>query len=836
MADLSAFPVFPGDPILNRFFLTPEQKASKEQGKLIVKAIYSQQTSNDSNLNYFKARNARWITNLLWAKGSQDIREFLGYMNVADANKAYVNIDMTQTRIASQFVSTLVESMAKTRIYPCVKAIDDGSLNEKELRLYEALYRMHNVQTINDLQQKAGMQLEPTNAYVPDDELAAKVYFQLQDQLPKEIRFEKMLEKLINDIHFENILNRKTIYDQTVVNCAATKIERLATNEYTVRRCIPTNLVYNFFMNDNGECEVTMIGEFYNLKVRDFRAKFGQGTPGGMTEQEIFKLAELSTNRSIGAFNYMWNQNWAYMSSFNQTRPYDDCSILVFDCEVDFSEETYYVEKTDAFGNSNITKKTTAPYQQTKKDGTIINQPIPDNVTINKRKKNTWMRGVYAPYGDTMLYWGAPDIIISQYTNVSKPLSSYTINIPNNDGEYMPSLFERIMEPLRQYQLVKLKMKQLIALVEPDGFRIDVENVRNIDLGSGNTIQWQEVVRIKNQTGVELWSSKGVDPLAHEAPPISAGTQSNNINKIIELNNVLLGLMAEMRQLIGVPQYRDGSDVGDRTAAALAEGQNTNSFNVTDYVANANKQLWQETFYKVCLLHWNDIVKADPESKEDMINSRFDVTVEVKPTDYQKQQLEQDIQRYSKMPDAQQNPSISPKDAMMLREIGADNYKLANWYLTHVFESNRTKAIQESQQLQQQNQQLQAQTAQQSQQAELAIQAQKLQAEKEMLAFKHGKEMELSLLQGVFAVSAKSGVIPPEFMPTIQLLVPNIGIPLATENRNMGQIVAQAAQQEAATAQQGQAPPMQQGGQPMPPQGPNDQPPQNTQDESNNQG
>src|SRR5882757_4946631 len=170
----STLSVFPGDPLLNRFFLTPEQKANKAHGKLIVQAMYSQQTSNDSNLNYFKARNARWITNLLWAKGSQDVREFLGYMNVTDANKAYLNIDTTPTRLAAQFVSTLVESMAKNKVYPCVKAVDDGSLNEKEMRMYEALYRMHQVATINDLQQKSGVQLEPTNAFVPDDELAAK--------------------------------------------------------------------------------------------------------------------------------------------------------------------------------------------------------------------------------------------------------------------------------------------------------------------------------------------------------------------------------------------------------------------------------------------------------------------------------------------------------------------------------------------------------------------------------------------------------------------------------------------------------------------------------------
>ena len=488
------------DPLLNRFFLTPEEKASKQKGKEIIKAIYAMQTNNDSSLGFFRGRNSRWIELLLWAKGSQRMSEFLGYMNVSDANKAYVNIDLEQSRIAAQFVGTLVESMAKNRIYPCVNAIDDGSLNEKQQRLYDALYRMHHVQDIDQLQQETGLQLEPPNAFVPDDEISAKVYFELEDRLPKEIRFEQMLSFVQNSINFEKVTNRKTLFDFTVLNAGFTKIEKCGPKKYTVRKCIGTNMVYNFFMNDVGELEITQIGEFYNLKVKDFRPKFGKSEerPDGLTEKQIFEMAKLSTNKNIGTFNYMWNDNWA-LTTFNQMRPYDDCSVLVFDCEVNCGEDFYYVEKTDAYGKTNLSQKQGTPYQQVKKNGEIIEQPKPDNVSIIKKNRQTWMRGVYCPYGDVMLYWGQPDLIIPQYTDVYHPLSAYTAVIPNNDGEYVPSLFERIMEPLREYQLTKLKRKQIIALIEPDGFRIDIESARNIDLGNGNSIAWEEIVRIKNQ-------------------------------------------------------------------------------------------------------------------------------------------------------------------------------------------------------------------------------------------------------------------------------------------------------------------------------------------------
>lgn len=794
------------NPMLQRFFLSPEEKADKERGKQIIKSIYTTQTSSDTSLNYFKARNARWIMLMLWAQGSQNIQEFLDYMNVVDGNKAWVNIDLTQSRIAPQFVGTLVESMAKNRVYPSVNAIDNGSTSEKEDRLLDALFRMQEVQTISDIQQQAGVQLEQPNAYVPDDEITAKVHFESEDRLPKEIRFEEMLNCTLSSISFDRIVNRKSLYDLVVLNCGVTKIEKLGHKEYTVRKCQPTNMTYNFFMNDNGDCEITQIGEFYNLKVKDFRSKFSKSDerPDGLTEKQIFELAKSSVNKNIGVFNYMWQDNWA-LTTYYQTRPYDDCSILVFDCEVNFEEEQYYVSKKDAYGKENISKKETSatnpvPYQQKKKNGEIVEQPKPEGTEIIKTKKNTWMRGVYAPFGDVMLYWGRPDLIITPYTNTSKALSSYSINIPNNNGEYVPSLFERIMEPLREYQLTKLKRKQLIAKIKPSGIRIDVETARNIDLGNGDSIAWEEVVRIYEQTGNEIWSSKGVDPLNREAPPLSNTVVDKSINDIIGLTNILAGIVNEIRQLIGVPQYRDGSDVGDRTSGVLQEQQNMSSYNVTDYVQNANNQLWEETCYKLCLLHWNDIVKEEPETKDDMINTRFEVSVKMKMTDYQREVLEADINRYSQIPDANGNPSLSLKDAMMIREI--DNNKLARWYLSSVYEKNRRDALEEKKADQDATFKAQKESNDQAATKAIQLQKDKLESDKELEEYKALQQMKVKIIEGSFAIAGKSEnpTMPQWLIPVIQQLVPNITIPIAIENQQTeNQVAAEAA---AAAAEQ----------------------------------
>ncbi len=789
------------NPLTQRFFLSPEEKKSKEKGKTIMKAFYSQQTSDATNYNYYLGRKARQEQLLLWAKGAQSQKEFLDYMNVSDGDKAWINLDLTPHRIAPWFVGVLVESMSKNKGYPCVNAIDDGSMSEKENRLFEALFRMHEVETIDAMQQEAGIQLEPSGVYVPDDELSAKVYFELEDRLPKEIKFEEMINYVLDGIQFEKVMNRKTLYDFIVLNTGITKIERIAPKEYTVRKCITNNCIWNFFMNDTGDLEITMIGEFYNLKVKDIRSKFGkcEERPNGLTEEQIYNLAKLSNNKNIGTFNYMWDNTYA-LSDFVGNRPYDDSSILVLDADINCGEDVYYVSKKDAFGKENISIKKNVPYQQKGKDGKIIEQPKPDNVEIIKKQKQQWMRGVYAPYGDTMLFWGEADLIINQYTDCSKPLSAYSINIPNNDGSYVPSLFERIMEPLREYSIVKLKRKQLISQIRPSGIRIDVETARNLDLGTGDSIPWEEVLRIYNQTGNEVWSSKGLDPLQREAPPISNTVQDTTVAKVVEMTNVLDSIRAEIRLLIGVPQYRDGSDVGDRTSGVLQRQQETAANNVTDFVLNANNQLWEETAYKLCLLHWNDVVKEEPESKEDLLNTRFKVEVKMKSTEYEKAQLEKDIDRYSAVPDALGQPSLTLKDAMFIRNI--DDPKLAVWYLTKSYEENRRRANEEQAAREQANIQSQQQSAEKASEGEMAVQAEKLSKEKEMLMLKSTEEQKLKVLE-IYGQAISKGVAPTPFMEgIISQLFPNIVIPTSMQNKTFEKA---AAVQDQILAQQEQA-------------------------------
>jgi hypothetical protein len=776
------------DILKNIHFSDPAKLAEKETGQKIAKRIFDTQfastTGVSNSLNFFVGRAAHWAELERWSLGKQDMAQFLPFMNIVDANKSYAKIDMTPIMLGAQFVGTKIESIAKNDEYPCVTAIDDDSMDEKEQRQLEALFRMKEVETINDIQQQAGIQLEPSNVYVPDDELSAKVYFELEDRLPKEIRFEQLLKNVLISNDYNRVIKPKLLRDNIVFNFECTKVEKEYGRKYCVRRCIPKNVFYNFFQSDSGKLELSYIGEGYNLKVKDIRSKYGKSEecPDGLTEQQIYDFAkqsaQLSPANPVG-FNHQFSQQY---SLFNGNTPWDDYSGYVIDFEIEVIESEYYVTKTDSYGKENISPKKGVP------------KPVSEKSTIQKKNKKRWYRGIYAPYANMMIYWGKPDLTILDYTDTERSFCSYSVNIPNNNGEYAPSLFERALEPLKEYALGKLKRKLLLSKLSPAAYRVDVESAKNITTGTGAVMEWEEIVRIKDTTGVELWSSKGLDPLTASNPVFSAATQDRTLNDIAQLSDLLTNLEAAIRVLLGVPVYLDGSFVGERTAAKLQEGQNEGSFNVTGFIPNGHAQVIEETLNKICILAWTDVVTSKKESTNDLINTRFKISVKMKMSDYERQILEDDIQRYSQVPDAIGNPSVTLKDAMFLRNI--DDFKLAIWYLTKTYEENRKKASEEAERREKSNAEVQQQSLQMKAESDAKMQAEEIAAKKELIGFEKQKDKEIEVLRMAGQIASKGLELPDYLRTMINSLVPNIQIPLIEENKKMQQVAAAKQQQE----------------------------------------
>lgn len=764
-------------------FDNPKEVAKKETGLKIGREIYKIQMGNSGidSLGFFTRRNIKFNELEGWSLGKQDMTQFLPFMNIVDANKSYAQIDMTPPAIGAQFVGTKVESIAKNVEYPCVTAIDDESLKEKDDRFWDAMHRMKEVETINDIQQQTGVQLEPSNVYVPNDEQSAKIYFELEDRLPKEIRFEVLLSNTLTENDYERVIKPAMIRDNVVFGIECTQVEKVKDRTYTLNRIMPKTVFYNFFASDTGKTELTHIGRPCNLKISDVRKKWSNTViKGGLTEKEIFEFARKSSqNNPIPRAG--WNHQFGFQyNEFTGSTPWDDDSCFVIDFEIKILEDEYFVTKKDSYGKENVSPKNGIP------------KPQSETAVIQKKKKERWYRCVYSPYADMVIYWGKPDLTILDYTNTEQSFCSYSINIPNNNGEYAPSLFSRALEPLKEYVLTKLKRKLLLSKLSPARYKVNIEAARNVVDGTGKTYAWEELLQIKDTTGVELESGVGFDPLTPSQSTFSAATQDPTLQNILGLSQLLDNIGAEIRVLLGTPIYLDGSDVGERTAARLAEGQSAGSFNVTGFIPNGHNQVIEETLHKICLLHWQDIVTDKKESENDLINTRFKIGVKMKMSDYEKEVMKQRIDKWSSTIGGDGKPLLSPKDAFIIEQI--DNYKLAALYLANVIKENEEKA--EKKKMQDTDYTIKAQTESNKQTAEnaKALQDEKLALERELAEFKSTKDKELELLKGFMQAAAKdeTGTLIQQFMPAIQQLVPNITIPLTVSNQQMQeQIVAQ---------------------------------------------
>ena len=532
-------------------------------------------------------------------------------------------------------------------------------------------------------------------------------------------------------------------------------------------------------MSDSGKMELSYIGEVYTMKIKDIRRKYGQSetNPNGLTEQQLFELGKNSNQLNIAnRFFYLWNNSYLYATD----RPYDDYGVQVFDCEVQTVDSDYYVAKTDKFGKEQITPKKGIP------------SPQSENARVIKSNKLVVYRGIMAVQANMMIYWGLPDVVIKPFMNISESLFSYSIQIPNNDGDYIPSLFERALSPLRKYTLADLKIKQIIANLRPPGITIDIETVRDIDLGAGNSISGMEVIKMYNQSGIVVWSSRGLNPNERQDIPIKELPNAGSLQQLGELMNIKNDAMQEIRSVLGVPLYRDGSDVGDRTSGVLQQQQQQASFNVTDYVLYSNKHLWEETWYKYCMIEWDNVVLKNNDTS--LMDTVFQLSLDMKPTAYEKAQLEQNIQIAMKSVDATGHPLLTFKDAFKIRNI--KNYKVAELYLANMVQSNQKRAVEESQRLQAQNAQVQQQSAQQAQQGQMAMQQQELQVKSQMEDAQLRRQKELAVVNGIFGIYQKFGQIPDELKPLANEMISNVSMPILEENKEMTDAMQQQAQKE----------------------------------------
>ena len=679
------------DKLLQMHTDKPSQKRTTKYGLQIAKGIFNSADKNTDG--YYGKRYRIWRACREFSSGTNSMKEFMDLLRV-EGNQSYINLDWSTIKIAPKFVEIMLGKFMSRREKPIVKAIDDMSFNIKEMERQEAMYRMKNKEAIMEIEAAIGHQVE-SQKFMPEDEDELSLYFDLEYRLPEEIMFETKLKKILDENDY-SILKRQLLRDVIDCNFAVTKVYYDGNNNIKIKRCKPENTIYNVFETDNGK-DLAYIGQVFPMKISVIRKKYN------IDEETLFKLAQKASRELKRNENLYWRESYKY----TELRPYDDYSVLVFDFEVKTTDVEYAVKTVNQFGNTLVVPKQGRPVPP---PGQEMSGEVLEEKVMNV------YHGVWVCETDIMLKWDLTANTIRPYNNNVDAYFSYSVINPNTTGALTPSMIEKAMGPIRQMLIIRLKMQQLIALMRPDGFAVDIEGLTDVDLGLGNTVEPLKLMKIYDQTGRVYWSSKSDDGNPKNFP-ITQLPNNGNVAQLNTLVNQYNFELSRLREEMGISEYQDASSVPVKTGLGVMNNQIQSSNNATEYIYDAFTNLMEETCEKVSMMLWDNIIFKASKYKEfegyemSLLDMTFDIKIDLMADDARRQELN------ALMNTALQAGSLTYEQVFKIKNI--EDTKLAELYLSKAMKRAQKDREEQSARLQQQNAQVQMQSAQQKAQMDM---------------------------------------------------------------------------------------------------------------------
>lgn len=764
------------DRLLQMHMDKPSQKRNKNYGLQVARGIFNSADRNSDG--YYGKRYRVWRANREFSMGTNSMKEFMDLLRI-EGNQTYVNLDWSTIKIAPKFVEILLGTYLSRREKPIVKATDDMSSSIKEMEKQEALFRMKNKEQIEALEKEMGHQIE-SHKFMPEDEDDIALYFDLEYRLPEEILFETKIKKILDENDY-GVLKRTLIRDIIDCNFAATKVYFDGNHNIKIKRIKPENLIYNVFETDNGR-DLGYIGYVNPMKISVIRKKYN------LDEETLFKLAQKASRELKRTENLYWKDSYKY----TELRPYDDYAVLVFDFEVKTTDVEYTVKTENKYGNILAVPKQGKPIAP-------AGQELAGEV-IESKLMNIY-HGVWVCDTDIMLEWDLNSNTIRPYNNGVDAMFSYSVICPNATGSLVPSMIEKAMGPIRAMLLIRMKMQQLIALMKPDGFSVDISGFRDVDLGTGNSVEPLQLMKIYDQTGRVFWDSTGDDGQT-KAFPIQQLPNSGNVAQL----NTLIGQynfnLDRLREEMGISEYRDGSSVPVKTGLGVMQQQIQSSNSATEYIYDGFTNIMEETSEKVAMMLWDNVVFKANKYKEmegyemSLLDMSFDVKVEMLPDDQKKAELN------NLMMQALQSGGISYEQLFKIRNI--EDVKLAELYLAKSMKRAKRDAQEAADRNSQMNAQLQQQASQQKMQQDAQLFQMESQGKIAINKTKGDSDKELELIKfatTMYMESLKTGQELPE---QIKQLADSI-LGTAVQEKMQKSQEEEQAKQQAEQAQQEQA-------------------------------
>jgi hypothetical protein len=791
------------------FLLTHNQKEKlkPEYGRKLAEEFEAKYAAGVAN-GYTFLRNDRFKQNILWASGKQNIYKKFADQLQLNGKINFANINWKAPMLVNRIISGLVGRWMTRKEKIQVTAIDPISVNQKMEQYENAEFLLHNKKQLELLSQESGVPMVSPDEFVPEDKDDLEEWNIIGNRLPEEIKYETGTNGILEVQGFFDVMKQKLLWEAATCGLVGTYVWMDEYGVIHVEWIKSLNGVYSYSEFDDFR-DTAMRGFIKSLKISDIRRKYGKQFGGKLSEEELFKIAQ--TCQEYQRYDKLtWNYEWlnAYV------RPYDE-----WNCECLY----FWVKSVDEESAvATITK-------QHKK--TIIERPseqpinLGDNQEYVKADKWNLYKGVYARESKIMLEWGLDNNMIrpqdpQESGDVEFPVSFYMYQNQDMRNVAIP---EKIEEPVEGMILARLKIQQVVATMIPPGAMINLDALQEVELGmaaDGNTpIDPQKVYE---QTGRLYY--RGRDAEGNPIPvPIQELQNTGFINAVNGLFQVYEGHYKVLKDELGEDPNMITQAMQPRVTAQNVQMSQMSADNATGYIYDAYKNIMEQTAKKIaCLLNvsvrFGAKVYRNIMNEEDVANRNFSTKFQLLPDQFEIQSFEAILnQSLASNPDL-----VMFVDGFKLRRIARENVKLAELYYTNSLKKMRRYLQEQAQMQQEQNAQVQAAAAQQKTEGDMALKDQELQGKVALQQEQDNGAMKTTLLSSImkiYEISAQNGApIPSALKPLADLVLANVAIPVAQQNKQMVQgIMMQNMQQQQMAQQEAPQEQMQpeQSGQPM---------------------
>jgi len=784
MPDLQPY-TNPGSKTYKDFILDTsiKSKLDPEYGLRIAKDIEQKYSAGVAN-GYMFLRNQRFKENLLWASGKINVYSRFGDLVGLNAKINYANINWKAPMLVNRIISGLVGRWMNRREKIQVTAVDPLSVAAKNEQYEQAEFILYNRKQLEALEQESGVPMVAPDQFVAEDKDDLEAWSVLGNRLPEEIKYELGTNNILESQGYFDVLKEKLLWDSATYGLVGTYVWMDEYGVIHVEWVDPLSVFYSYSKFEDFR-DTSMRGFVKSLTISEIRRKYGKQFGGKLTEEQIFKIAQVS--KDFQRFDKLaWNYEW----NLSYIRPYDEYNVeVIYFWIKSVDEETALATVTKQHKSTIVQRGVPAP------------ESLGDNQEFINRDHWNLYKGVYIREAMEILEWGLDNNMIrsqdpQETGDVEFPISLYMYQ--NTDMRNI-ALPEKVEEPVEGMCLAKLKMQQLIATMVPAGAAINWDALQEVGLGLASDGETAiEPQKLYEQTGKLYY--RGRDAEGNPLPlPI---TELQNAGFIAQMN----GLIANYQFNYSVLKDDLGEDPNLITQAMqprvtsdnVQASQQAAAF-ATDYMYNGYSNIMTQTAKKVaCLL--NNSVRFGASAyrhlmnEEDVKDRNFSTLFRFLPDQFEIQEMVLQMNQALAA-----NPAlIQYLDPFKLKRIAKEDVKLAELYLRNAMKKMIRSEEVKAQQAAEQNAQVQAMAAQQKAEGDMQL----LQVQNQMKALEiseQSKAKKEELVLGGYFDLLKAGVqMPAEMKAIINQLVPNITMPLVQGNQQMIQGIMSESQEEEA--------------------------------------